>query len=93
MKRKVVLTLFEAQALRNIVFNNEGLLLKNLMRNFSLTVLTNNELYFLLLKLFRTLEIDNVDIKIVQNVDLSFVYNCLSVIANNMNGSMLIVSD
>lgn len=87
VKRKIVFTLFEAQAMRNIIFNNEGLLLKNLMHNFSVTVFTNKELSFLVLKLFRTLEIDNVDIKIIQKFHPNFVYKCLSVIARNMNVS------
>ena len=86
-KRILVLTIFENQIIRNIILNNKGNLLKTLVDNFEVIILTNTELSKTVKNTLEKLELRDITIEIVEVIKQNFFYNLLSVFAKNMNAS------
>ncbi len=79
--------MFENQIIRNIILNNKGKLLKTLVNNFEVIILTNAELNETVKNILGKLELRDITIEIVEVIKQNLFYNLLNVFAKNMNAS------
>jgi hypothetical protein len=86
-KTQLVVTLFEHQIMRNLITNNNGKLMINLVNNFDVTILTHSDMQVILVDLLKRLKVQNVTVEVVNPLDQNILYKLLGVFARNMNAS------
>ena len=86
-KTKIVVTLFENQIMRNLIINNNGKLLIDLVNNYDVIILTHSDLEVKLMDLLKRLNVQDVTVEVVDNLHQNISYKLLGVFARNMNGS------